>query len=135
LAFGKSTEETCSVLKEIHSRCLTWGDMHGASFASHKYVHVHFPKNKRNFPLHFLSYPHLPFTPALMHAFWASSLTLSSPGTLTLHTFSQNCVHKPLPWQDFLPQLGVLPSPPVAFSTHPSSALPLHLPLLLGTHL
>ncbi len=32
LAFGKSTEETCSILKEIYSRCLTWGDMHGASF-------------------------------------------------------------------------------------------------------
>ncbi len=23
LAFGKSTEEMCSILKEIHSRCLT----------------------------------------------------------------------------------------------------------------
>ncbi len=46
LAFGKSTEKTCSILKEIHSRCLTWGDMHGASFGPHKYVLVHFPKKK-----------------------------------------------------------------------------------------
>jgi hypothetical protein len=50
LAFGKSTEETCSVLKEIHSCCLTWGDMHGASFAPLKYVLIHFPKKKRNLP-------------------------------------------------------------------------------------
>ncbi len=48
LAFGKSTEETCSVLKEIHSRRLTWGDMHCASFVPHKYVFVHFHTKKRN---------------------------------------------------------------------------------------
>jgi hypothetical protein len=46
LAFGKITEETCSVLKDIHSGCLTWGDMHDASFAPHKYVLVHYPKKK-----------------------------------------------------------------------------------------
>jgi hypothetical protein len=46
LAFGKSTEETCSILTKIHSRCLTWGDMHGASFAPHKYVLVQFPKKE-----------------------------------------------------------------------------------------
>jgi hypothetical protein len=57
LAFGKSTEETCSVVKEIHSRCLTWGDMHGASFAPHKYVPVHFPKKKRNLPITPLELP------------------------------------------------------------------------------
>jgi hypothetical protein len=51
LAFGKSTEETCSVVKDNDSCCLTWGDMHGAYFASHKYVLVHFPKKKRNLPL------------------------------------------------------------------------------------
>jgi hypothetical protein len=48
LAFGKSTEETCSVLKDIQCCCLTWGDMHGTSFAPHKYVNFHFPKKKRN---------------------------------------------------------------------------------------
>jgi hypothetical protein len=47
LACGKCIKETCSVLKEIHSRCLTWGDMHGASFAPHKYVLFHFPTKKR----------------------------------------------------------------------------------------
>jgi hypothetical protein len=36
LAFGKRTEETCPVMKEIHCRYLTWGDMHGASFAHHR---------------------------------------------------------------------------------------------------
>jgi hypothetical protein len=43
-AIGKSTEETCSILKEIHSDFLTWGDMHSASFAPHRYVCIHFPK-------------------------------------------------------------------------------------------
>ncbi len=57
LAFGKNTEETCSVLKEIHSRCLTWGDMHGASFAPYKYVLVPFPKKKRNLPITPLELP------------------------------------------------------------------------------
>jgi hypothetical protein len=50
LGFVKNTEETFSILKEIHSRCLTQGDMHGASFAHHKYVLIHFPKKKRNLP-------------------------------------------------------------------------------------
>ncbi len=47
LAFGLSTEETCTALNEIHSSCLRWGDMHGASFAPEKYALVHFPKKKR----------------------------------------------------------------------------------------
>ncbi len=64
LAFGKSTEETCSVLKEIHSRCLTWGDMHGASFAPHKYVLVHFPKKKRNLPTTPLELPSFTLHPS-----------------------------------------------------------------------
>jgi hypothetical protein len=64
LAFGKSTEETCSVLKEIHSRCLKWGDMHGASFAPHKYVLVHFPKKKRNLPITPLELPTYTFHPS-----------------------------------------------------------------------
>ncbi len=38
------------VPKEIQSRCLKRGDMHGASFVSHKYVLVHFPKKKQNLP-------------------------------------------------------------------------------------
>jgi hypothetical protein len=38
LAFGKNTEETCFILKDIHSRYLTRGDMHGVSFAPHRYV-------------------------------------------------------------------------------------------------
>ncbi len=57
MAFGKDTEETCSVLKEIYSRCLTWGDMHGASFAPHKYVLAHFPKKKQNLPITPLELP------------------------------------------------------------------------------
>ncbi len=57
LAFGKSTEETCCVVKEIHSRCLTWGDMHGASFTPHKYVLVNFSKKKRNLPITPLELP------------------------------------------------------------------------------
>ncbi len=51
LAFRKSTKETCFVLKEIHSHCLTWGDMYGASFAPHKYMLVHIPKKKQNLPV------------------------------------------------------------------------------------
>jgi hypothetical protein len=97
LAFDKSTEETCSVLKEIHSRCLTWGDMHGASFAPHKYVHVHFRRRMQN----------LPITPLELLTFTLHSspharvlgLILDSKliGTLILHTSGQNCEHKPFP--------------------------------------
>ncbi len=57
MAFGKSTEETCSVLKVIHSCCFTRGVMHGASFAPHKYVLGHFPKKKRNLPITPLKLP------------------------------------------------------------------------------
>jgi hypothetical protein len=57
LAFGKTTEVTCTVLKEIHKPCLKWEDMHGASFAPHKYVLVHYPKKKRNLPTTSLELP------------------------------------------------------------------------------
>jgi hypothetical protein len=59
LAFGLSTEETCIALKEIHSRCIRWGEMHGASFAPDKYALVHFTKKKRQIPTTPL---HLPTT-------------------------------------------------------------------------
>jgi hypothetical protein len=57
LAFGKSTEETCSTLNEMHRRCLRWGEMHGASFALEKYALVHFHKKKMNIPTTLLILP------------------------------------------------------------------------------
>ncbi len=68
-ASGKSTEETSSILKEIHSCCLTGGDMHGPSFAPNKFVLVHFRKKKQNLPNTPLDSPLLPFTAASMLAF------------------------------------------------------------------
>ncbi len=97
LAFGKSSEETCSVLKDIHSDCLTWGDMHGTSYAPHKYVLVHFPKIKQNLPITPLELPTFTLHPCPRAQVLALFLIPSSPGTPTLHTLSQNCVHKPLP--------------------------------------
>jgi hypothetical protein len=46
LAFEKSTEGTCSVLKKIYSSYLTWEDKLDASFAPRKFVHVHYPNKK-----------------------------------------------------------------------------------------
>jgi hypothetical protein len=50
LAFGMSTEETCTSLNEIHICCLRCAKMHWASFAPEKYALVHFPKKKRQIP-------------------------------------------------------------------------------------
>jgi hypothetical protein len=61
---GRALRRTCSVLKEIHSRCLTWGDMHGASFAPHKYILVHFPKKKRHLPITPLELPTFSLQPS-----------------------------------------------------------------------
>ncbi len=47
LAFGKGIIESCSILKAE----LILGEMHGASFAPHKYVHVHFPKKTQSLPI------------------------------------------------------------------------------------
>ncbi len=52
LAFGLSTEETCTALKEIHSRCLRWGEMHGASFCPRKVCFGPFPQEKEAHPHH-----------------------------------------------------------------------------------
>ncbi len=48
LAFGKSTEATCTTRKKIHSCCLRWGEMHGVLFAPEKYALVHFSKKEMN---------------------------------------------------------------------------------------
>jgi hypothetical protein len=44
LAFGKTTEDNCRTLQNIHDRCLEWARKHGASFAPEKYILVHFTK-------------------------------------------------------------------------------------------
>jgi hypothetical protein len=51
LAFGKSTEETCRMLRDIHDRWLIWGKMHGTSFVPEKYALVHFSRKERNIPI------------------------------------------------------------------------------------
>jgi hypothetical protein len=46
LAFGRSTEENCRTLQTVHERYLGWAKRYGASFASEKYILVHFTKAK-----------------------------------------------------------------------------------------
>jgi hypothetical protein len=44
LAVRKSTDDTCSVLRQFCSRRFICGDMHGALFAPNKCVLVHYAK-------------------------------------------------------------------------------------------
>ncbi len=102
MAFGKSTEGPCSVLKDIHSRLLIWGNMHGASFPPINTSLFSFPRKSNICPSLILNYPLLCFTPAPVPAFLALSLTLSSLETLTLHTSGKSCIPMLLPLQDSL---------------------------------
>jgi hypothetical protein len=69
LAFGKSTEETCSVLKEIHSCCLTWGTCMVLSLLhTNIFSFTSLRKNKICPPLSLNHLP-LPFTLAPMPVF------------------------------------------------------------------
>jgi hypothetical protein len=46
LALGKLTEKNCRTLQTVNERCFEWARRHGASFASEKYILVHFTKAK-----------------------------------------------------------------------------------------
>ena len=51
LTYGKSTEENCKTLKEIHENCERWAKRHGSVFAPHKYELIHLAKNPKKFNL------------------------------------------------------------------------------------
>jgi hypothetical protein len=44
LAFSKTTEDNCITLRSVNECCLEGAKRHGASFASEKYILVHFTK-------------------------------------------------------------------------------------------
>ena len=49
LAYGKSTEENCKMLEEIHKKCEKWAIRHGSVFAPKKYELIHLSRNPKKF--------------------------------------------------------------------------------------
>ena len=49
LAYGKSTEENCKTLEEIHKKCEKWATRHGSVFAPKKYELIHLSRNPKKF--------------------------------------------------------------------------------------
>ena len=49
LAYGKSTEENCKTLEEIHKKCERWAIRHGSVFAPKKYELIHLSRNPKKF--------------------------------------------------------------------------------------
>lgn len=47
LAYGKSTEENCSILESIYKKCERWATRRGAVFAPHKYELIHLSRSSR----------------------------------------------------------------------------------------
>jgi hypothetical protein len=51
LAYGRSTEQNCTLLEILHERCLDWARRHGAVFAPDKYELMHLTRKRRRFNL------------------------------------------------------------------------------------
>ena len=49
LAYGKSTEENCKTLEEIHKKCEKWAIRYGSVFAPKKYELIHLSRNPKKF--------------------------------------------------------------------------------------
>ena len=47
IVWGRSAEENCRRLDQIHERCLAWARWHGAAFAPKKYKLIHFTRRKK----------------------------------------------------------------------------------------
>lgn len=51
LTWGTSPQENCRRLEDIHDRCMTWANKHGARFAPEKYELIHFTRAVKRFQL------------------------------------------------------------------------------------
>jgi len=49
LTYGKSTEENCRNLAQVHAKCEQWAARHGSSFDFKKYKLIHFTRTPRRF--------------------------------------------------------------------------------------
>lgn len=49
IAYGKSTEANCEVLRKAHKVCVHWARTHGASFAPKKYELLHLTRSPKKF--------------------------------------------------------------------------------------
>lgn len=49
IAYGKSTEANCEVLRKAHQICLHWARTHGATFAPKKYETLHLTHSPKRF--------------------------------------------------------------------------------------
>jgi len=49
LTYGKSTEQNCKKLAEIHVECQKWARKHGSQFCPDKYELIHFSCTKKRF--------------------------------------------------------------------------------------
>src|SRR5436305_1865960 len=47
IVWGRSAEENCRRLDQIHERCLAWARRHGAAFAPKKYKLIHFTRRRK----------------------------------------------------------------------------------------